>query len=54
MFGLKSKILDVWNALLYGNIEEEIFMERSPGMIDAEEMNASMILYRQQDSIISC
>ncbi len=37
VLGLKAKIVDVDTAFIYGNIEEEIFMECPPGMTDAEE-----------------
>ncbi len=58
VFELKENIVDVETAFLCGNIEEVIFMECPPGMTDAEAddvlawNNASMVLYRQQDSII--
>ncbi len=37
VFGLKAKFVDVETAFLYGNIEEEIFMEYTPGMTDTED-----------------
>ncbi len=37
MFCPKAKIVDMETVFLYGNIEEEIFMECLPGMTDAEE-----------------
>ncbi len=40
LFGLKAKIVDVETAFLYGNIEEEIFMECPLGMTNAEEDDA--------------
>ncbi len=39
VFGLKAKIVDVKTAFLYGNIEDETFMECPPEMTDAEEDN---------------
>ena len=44
-------------AFLSGSLEEEIFMECSPDMTDANDddilalTNASVVLYKQQDSI---
>ncbi len=58
VFGLKAKIWILKIAFLYGNIEEEIFMECPSRMTDAKEDDilalnkSSMLLYRQQDSII--
>ncbi len=37
VFGLKAKLVDSETAFLYGNFEDEIFMECPPGMTDAEE-----------------
>ena len=38
-FGLTAKIVDVETAFLYGEIEEEIFMECPPGMEGVTEGN---------------
>ena len=43
-FGLTAKIVDVETAFLYGEIEEEIFMECPPGMKNVTEKNALALL----------
>ncbi len=37
VFSLKAKIVDMETAVLYGNIEEETFMECPPGMTDVKQ-----------------
>ena len=43
-FGLTAKIVNVETAFLYGEIEEEIFMECPPGMTGVTEENALALL----------
>ncbi len=38
VFSLKAKLVDVEYSYIYQNIELEIFIECSPGMIDSEDM----------------
>ena len=42
-FGLTAKIVDVETAFLYGEIEEEIFMEPPPGMEGVTKANISSL-----------
>ena len=43
VFGLKTKIVDVETAFLYGNLEEEIFMECPPGLEGVTDENALLL-----------
>ena len=40
-FGYSAKIVDVKTAFLYGDLEEEIYMECPQGMMDVKRMTAS-------------
>ena len=44
VFGLKTKIVDVETAFLYGDLEEEIFMDCPPGLEGVTDEDALLLL----------
>ena len=44
VFGLKTKIVDVETAFLYGNLKEQIFMDCPPGLEGVTDEDALLLL----------